>query len=394
MANGGGDSTALFNNAIASSPYLPQQWSYNDRQPTQTYEQFVAEVGCIDGEGYSLGKQSVLECLTMVDTIVLQNASAHVSGGYKYGQWAFVPVTDQDFLPERPSVQLEAGRVNGLTVLTSNNADEGQGFTPQNITTAADFEDFVAWLFPAMKDHDRDRVLQAYSIAPVIAGPRFSTLGNSGPTALNQSEFGIGQQQRANNLYAETTFICPSYWLANAFSPSSSAMRETNTARTAWRYQFSVPPSEHGADLNSYQAFNREALGLGTMTEAARKAIQLAWGRLIIYNDPTLPEYTVDALIRTANGTNTADDIYAIATGNWTKWSQANTRHEMLNVNMTGGTPKVINWTPVGGTGINITQMIDPGLSAKFSIVDAQSWEGNRGERCEMWQKLGASVPE
>lgn len=28
--------------------------------------------------------------------------------------------------------------------------------------------------------------------------PRFATLGNSGPTALNQSSLGTGQQQRAN----------------------------------------------------------------------------------------------------------------------------------------------------------------------------------------------------
>lgn len=246
-----------------------------------------------------------------------------------------------------------------------------------------------------MTDNDRQRIVETYLIAPVKVGPLFSTVGNSGPTALNQSEFGIGQQQRANNLYAETTFVCPSYWLADAFSSSNQVAKyETNDTRKAWKYQFSVPPSEHGADLNSYQAFNREALGLGTMTEAARKAIQMAWGRFIIHDDPTLPETVVAGLVTASNGTHTRDDINAIATGKWTEWLQTNSVRQMLNVNMTGGEPDVISWTPGGGTTINVTQMVNPGLAAKFSVVDAQSWEGGRGARCDTWQDLGASVPE
>ncbi|KAL8686393.1 MAG: hypothetical protein Q9218_007134, partial [Villophora microphyllina] len=53
----------------------------------------------------------------------------------------------------------------------------------------------------------------------------FATSGTMGPTALNESTFGSGQQQRAFNVYAETTFVCPSYWLAEAF---------TNSGRTAY----------------------------------------------------------------------------------------------------------------------------------------------------------------
>lgn len=54
----------------------------------------------------------------------------------------------------------------------------------------------------------------------------------------------------------------------------------------------------------------------------------------------------------------------------------------------------MITWTPVGGTTINITQMVNPGLVSRFRIVDAESWEGGRGQRCELWRDLGASVPE
>lgn len=60
----------------------------------------------------------------------------------------------------------------------------------------------------------------------------------------------------------------------------------------------------------------------------------------------------------------------------------------------TGGVPDVISWTPVGGTPINITQMVSPGLQARFRTVNAESWEGGRGERCALWRHLGANVPE
>lgn len=184
---------------------------------------------------------------------------------------------------------------------------------------------------PTMKAEDIGLVLEAYSIAPVDQGSLFSTLGDHGPTALNQSEFGIGQQQRANNLYAETTFVCPSYWLANAFSGQASG---NDSTKRAWKYQYSVPPSEHGADLDAYQAFNRETLGLGTMTEAARKAIQLAWGRFIIHGEPTLPRALVDSLSGTTNGTTTGAGMDAITTGYWPEWSQSEAAPRMLNFNM------------------------------------------------------------
>lgn len=270
---------------------------------------------------------------------------------------------------------------------------------PQNITSTSDFDQYIEALLPLMSSRDLDRLEDAYWIPPTVAGPLFSTIGSNRPTALNQSEYAIGQQQRANNLYAETTFVCPSYWLANAYSESSPDKRgKVTTTKQAWKYQFSVPPSEHGADLDAYQAFNRETLGKGTMNEAARKAVQLTWGRFIIHDDPTLPASIVKSLTTTFNGSSTGDEASAMMTGTWPTWSDTTTTedrvYKMLNINMTGGSPEVLSYTAGDGTAINVTQMIGPGLEARFQIVDAWSWEGVRGRRCELWKDLGASVPE
>lgn len=248
-----------------------------------------------------------------------------------------------------------------------------------------------------MSTRDLEHLDKAYLIPPTIPGPLYSTLGSSGPTALNQSEYAIGQQQRANNLYAETTIVCPSYWLASAYRRLSPGKEGRVSTKQAWKYQFSVPPSEHGADLNAYQAFNREALGEGTMNEVARRAVQLAWGRFIIHDDPTLPADVVRSLTSSSNGSSTGDDLSAMMTGTWPAWSDAsvdNPGYRMLNINMTGGKLEVLSYTFRDGTTVNVTQMIGPGLEARFQTVDAWAWEGARGPRCELWKDLGASVPE
>lgn len=117
MTNGGSEGTSLFNNAITASPYLPQQWNFDGLEPTQAYQNLAREVGCTVMDGLRHQNQSVFECLVATDSATLQNASSQVSGRFKYGQWAFLPVTDQVFIQERPSVQLATGRVNGRRML-------------------------------------------------------------------------------------------------------------------------------------------------------------------------------------------------------------------------------------------------------------------------------------
>jgi hypothetical protein len=229
-----------------------------------------------------------------------------------------------------------------------------------------------------MRDEDITRLASTYSISPTVPGPLYSTLGDIGPTAMNQSEFGIGQQQRANNLYAETTFVCPSYWLSSAYKQS-------------WKYQYSVPPSQHGADLDAYLAINREALGFGTLSHGFRTTVQKIWGRFIMFDDPTLPASVIESITTSENGSTTGDNITAAETGTWSVWDGTN---KMLNLNMTGGHETKVLFTSAGGQSFNVTQYAGPGLEAKLDIVDASSWEGGRGQRCEFWVEVGALVPE
>ena len=82
-----------------------------------------------------------------------------------------------------------------------NNANEGPLFTPQNIITEDDFVNFLRNTFPLFTEDDISRTLLYYpstNASVDMSTPEFATSGNSTPTALNESTFGTGQQQRAD----------------------------------------------------------------------------------------------------------------------------------------------------------------------------------------------------
>lgn len=280
MANGGDEGEKLFSNVIAASPYLPEQYPYDAWIPSQSYYAFARTAGCFDGLPYGNSLtpfRTIFQCLVAADTQKLILASSLVSSQGLYGTWAFLPVTDGTLIQERPSRQLEQKKVNGVRMLTGNNANEGPNFTPQNITTEAELITFLHQTFPLFSDDDIQKILDTYpsTHAPVNPNdPLFSTLGYTGPTAINQSNFGTGQQQRANNIYAETTFICSSYWLADAF---------TGAGREAYKYQYSILPALHGTDLTGY-------FGPPTLEQAPEfdMALMRTWGNFIKGGNPSL----------------------------------------------------------------------------------------------------------
>lgn len=82
-----------------------------------------------------------------------------------------------------------------------NNANEGPAFTPQNIVTEDDFVAFLHNAFPLFTDDDVSRVLLYYpstNASVDMSIPDFATSGNITHSALNESTFATGQQQRAD----------------------------------------------------------------------------------------------------------------------------------------------------------------------------------------------------
>lgn len=108
--------------------------------------------------------------------------------------------------------------------------------------------EYLQATFPNFSNNDIAKVLRYYPTNNASVDqndPKWATEGDSGVTSLNQSTGATGQQQRANAIYGETTFVCPSYWLAEAYSNNINGGK-------GWKYQFSIPNAYHGADAGGY----------------------------------------------------------------------------------------------------------------------------------------------
>lgn len=94
---------------------MAKQYNYNDQVPTQYYHAFAEAAGCVGGSNAT--NPTTFDCLVNVDTAVLQNASGAVSESGQYGTFAFLPVTDGNFVQAAPSQQLLKGELSGKRLL-------------------------------------------------------------------------------------------------------------------------------------------------------------------------------------------------------------------------------------------------------------------------------------
>ncbi|KAK6343182.1 hypothetical protein TWF718_008554 [Orbilia javanica] len=349
MAYGGTLGTSLFQNSISTSPYSPPQYNYNAQKPTNDYIAFAQLAGCYNPT--IPATSSVITCLRNKDTLILQQANSVVSASGIVGTWAFVPVTDGVYVQQLPSQQLESGSLNGKKHLTIHNAEEGALFVQPGIVDADSFKSYVKLLFPSFSPVEISAVLALFSPPSSGSGLLFPTAGDAGATALGQSAFATGYQQAAYNLYAEVTFICPSYWIADSFSRKKNG---------GYKYQYSVAPAMHTTDVAAYFG---PIGGIPNLSPQFQRDFMKIWGTFItssvagIPGLPILPPFSLP-------------------------WGAF-----MANLNQTGGVPGM---TPIPPVGAPYPANVQPGLIGDFSLKNAYTWEGGRGWRCQFWKSVAA----
>ncbi|KAJ7448576.1 alpha beta-hydrolase [Mycena latifolia] len=206
VANGGRTEPQLFRGAITSSTFLPSQYQFNDRVPELLFSEVVAQTNCVTAT-------DSMACLRAVDATVLEAANTNISSGAFFGTFVFVPVVDGVFITQRPTISLLEGKVNGEALLAVTNTFEGNSFVDQSVSVSA--AQYSLNLFP-----------------------RFSTLQATGVSLLYA---GLGSQLfQVNAVQGESIFICPTYYLLNAFRGH------------AYKGEFAIPPGLHGHDLAYY----------------------------------------------------------------------------------------------------------------------------------------------
>lgn len=209
---------------------------------------------------------------------------------------------------------------------------------------------------------------QIHKAEPGDDSVRFDTLGDQGPTALTQSGLATGIQQAVFNIAAESTFDCPAQWLAEAYS---------DYGRKAWKFQYSVTPSYHGADLSAYFS-----VGAEIPDADFRHAFQKMWGSFIINDSPVIT--VADATVGQANATVPMD-------GDSIEWpAYSLVAPWQMDLNTTGGEVSLVTVTD----DLSYYVRTGEGVVNSFRLVDGWAWEGGRGARCEFWSGVAPRVPQ
>lgn len=253
--------------------------------------------------------------------------------------------------------------------------------TNPEVSTRDAYDQFISSTFPSFTAEDKaelDTIYQIDQSEPGNNGCRYDTLGDQGPTALTVSEMATGLQQSVFNIAAELLFDCPAQWLAEAFSCGiTNTSLNGNSSRQAWKYQYSMTPAYHGADVASYFSVNGSAAPIDDFS----RAIQKIWGNFIVSGSPVIS--MADATAGFSNATAPAD-------GDNIDWP-AYTLSEpfQMDLNTTGGDVTLKTIT----ADLSYYIRNGSGIVNTFRLVNATSWEGGRGERCSFWRDVAPRVP-
>ncbi|KAK1221633.1 hypothetical protein PQX77_015548 [Marasmius sp. AFHP31] len=206
IAEDGQTNPPLFRGAITSSTFLPSQYHYNDTIPERLYNQTVSQANCTSSK-------NTLACLRRADANLLETINRNINAAGFFGTFVFVPVIDGTFIRQRPTEALRQGKLNGKALLAITNTNEGFNFVNQ--TAPANVTSYAGNLFPKFGPKQEAAVTRLYN--------------------------GLGSQlDQVNLVIGEALFICPTYYIVNAFKDR------------AYKGQFAVPPAIHAADVNYY----------------------------------------------------------------------------------------------------------------------------------------------
>ncbi|KAF2269658.1 alpha/beta-hydrolase [Lojkania enalia] len=127
-----------------------------------------------------------------------------------------------------------------------------------------------------------------------------------------------------------------------------------------YRYQYSIPLAIHASDMAAYFGPPTPNLGPDFI-----RAFQRIWGNFVKTSNPSI-----------------SSDI--------ARGAGANASARSTDLNETGGEPFRITG-PYGGEAI---QYGGEGLRNDLGLVNAYTWEGGMGVRCDFWRSVAAIVPE
>ncbi|OBT69896.1 hypothetical protein VE03_00662 [Pseudogymnoascus sp. 23342-1-I1] len=234
IANGGKTHPPLFSRALASSPFWPKAYKYNEPEAQNLYDTMAKLTGCA-------GKNS-LACLKAVDVQTLRDASLIVSSSHQYNTssntWA--PVIDGKFLTQSLTDATRKRQVNIDFGFSMYNSHEGENFLPPGLksetnlgtpafnSSIASFNDWLGGFLPRFSKHGIQRVKALY---PEIGSTE--TISSYNTT-----------YERAQLIYRDVVLACPAYWMAGAAHKKS------------YVGEYTISPAKHASDTTWWNQVN------------------------------------------------------------------------------------------------------------------------------------------
>ncbi|KAA1475672.1 alpha/beta-hydrolase [Dentipellis sp. KUC8613] len=210
VAHAGKTKGSLFRAGIANSPFLPFVYNYSDPITEALYSQVVSSANCTDSA-------DTLDCLRGANASLLTSAEVPIDKANFLGTFTFVPVLDDDFLLERPTVTLQRGRLNTKIGVITTNTHEGTFFAPPEVIANTTLHQYISQLLPRLSETHIKTAVQLYQKKDLTT-----------------------PQDQAAAVMGDTIFVCPAYYMLKAFG------------KRAWKAKFAIEPAFHGED-NSYE---------------------------------------------------------------------------------------------------------------------------------------------
>lgn len=218
----------LFSKALASSPFWPKTYTYDEPEAEAIYDRLVNLTGCAD-------ISDSLACLKSVDVQTIRNASLVISDSHTWttSSYTWAPVIDGEFISHSLTETIST-RTRALAtedIFGMYNTHEGENFIPPGLADPSSNEtgynssqkSFHTWLtgfLPRLSPRQIKLVELFY--------PR------SGKTET--IDWYNDTFTRAGLIYRDLVLACPAYWIAKS------------AGKRGFLGEYSIPPAEHGSD--------------------------------------------------------------------------------------------------------------------------------------------------
>ncbi|CAI7662965.1 unnamed protein product [Penicillium pancosmium] len=237
LANGRGKQPKLFSKALASSPFWPKTYKFDDAEAESVFDDFVSLTGCAEIEG-----AGVVDCLKSVDAQVIRDASLVIDARSTWttSSYTWAPVIDGEFLVDTLSEAVSGGRkLETEFVWGMYNSHEGENFVPTGLKSAesvngfnSSTEGFQYWLTGFLPRFSKSQIRHVEDFY-------YPAVGSTETIDEYNSTF-----VRAGLIYRDVVLACPAYWVGSG------------AEEKGYLGEYTISPATHGSDTIYWNRIN------------------------------------------------------------------------------------------------------------------------------------------